>query len=59
MPRTAAGEVLLGPEPPNAAGGIPGGCLRVIARLDGAVQGRDISVYAPRFNQQANALLTI
>ena len=37
MPRTAAGGVLLGPEPPNAAGGIPGGGLRMIARLDGAV----------------------
>ena len=36
MPRTAAGEVLLGPEPPSAAGGIPGGGLRTIARLDGA-----------------------
>ena len=37
MPRTAAGEVLLGPEPPNAAGGIPANGLRMIARLDGAV----------------------
>ena len=36
MPRTAAGGVLLGPEPPNAAGGIPGGVFRMTARLDGA-----------------------
>ena len=39
---TAAGDVLLGPEPPSAAGGIPGGYLQMIPRLDGA----DLS---PRF----------
>ena len=61
MPRTAAGGVLLGPEPPNAAGGIPGGGLQMIARLDGAVLRPNllfILVYAPCFNQQAKALLT-
>ena len=59
MPRTAAGGVLLGPEPPNAAGGIPGGGLRMIARLDGAdLRPNLFLVYAPRFNQQAKALLT-
>ena len=53
---TAAGEVLLGPEPLIAAGGVPAEGLCVIARLDGAVfKDRGLMVEAPSFNQRANA----
>ena len=53
---TAAGEVLLGPEPLIAAGGVPAEGPCVIARLDGAIlKDRGLMVEAPSFNQRANA----